>query len=283
MQRAEARTAQVPSWLRTLARHPDAIAAVLFLALVAGWAFFPSAFAPGDPLAAAPADRLLAPSWQHPFGTDELGRDLYTRVVHGSALSLRATLLAVFIGLAAGSLVGAAAGYAGGLVDEGVMRIVDVILAIPGLMLSLAVIAALGPGPLPIAIAVGAGAIPSFARVVRAETLRVRSSDFVEGLHAIGARGTRVLFRHVLPNVAGQAIALATATMGTAILAVSALSFLGFGAAPPAPEWGNLISGGRNYLATAWWLTTLPALIVVLTVLSINRVSHLVDRTRRMR
>ncbi|MFT4305845.1 MAG: ABC transporter permease [Microbacterium sp.] len=266
--------------VRSALARPGLLLSVLVVLVLVGWVIAPDLFAPGDPLRAVPEDRLAAPSAAHPFGTDELGRDLYVRVVHGASLSVRSTLLAVLIGLGAGSAIGMIAGYLGGTADTALMRVVDVLLAIPGLMLSLAVIAALGTGTLPIALAVGVGSVPSFARVVRAETMRVRASEFVEAARVVGVRGPRMLVRHILPNVVGQVLVLATATIGTAVLAVSALSFLGFGAAPPAPEWGNLISEGRDFLGTAWWLTVLPAAVVVATVLSINHISRALGRAR---
>ncbi|WOF22349.1 ABC transporter permease [Microbacterium betulae] len=263
---------------RRALRRPGLLLAIAVVVIVAGWAIAPGLFAPGDPLRAVPEDRLGAPSAAHLFGTDELGRDLFIRVVHGASLSIRSTLLAVVIALVAGSLVGILAGYLGGVVDGVLMRAIDVVLAIPGLLLSLAVIAALGAGSLQISIAVGVGSLPSFARVVRSETMRVRSSDFVETCRALGVRGPRMLVRHVLPNVLGPVVVLAVATLATAVLAVSALSFLGFGTPPPAPEWGNLISEGRDYLASAWWLTMLPAAVVVAVVLSVNHLSRSLSR-----
>jgi len=194
--------------------------------------------------------------------------------VHGAGLSLGAALVAVSVGLVVGSLPGLLAGFLRGWVDESLMRVVDVLLAIPALLLSLALVTALGFGTVKVAIAVGITSIAACARVMRSEVLRVREAAYVEAAVAGGARRSRVLFRHVLPNSTGPLLVLATLELGTAILAVSSLSFLGYGAVPPTPEWGSLVAGGRDFLGTAWWLTAMPGLTIALTVLSAGRISR---------
>ncbi|WP_280448658.1 ABC transporter permease [Nocardia brasiliensis] len=246
--------------------------------LAVGWALFPSVFASGDPLVGVPAQKFQSPSPQHWFGTDNLGRDLYTRMVHGAGLSLTATLAAVGIALVAGSILGLLSGAAGGVVDTVVMRVIDVLLSIPALLLSLALVTALGFGTRNVAIAVGVSLVANFARVMRSEVLRVRQAAFVEAARAGGARWHTVLLRHVLPNSYQPVLALAAVEFGMAVLAVSALSFLGYGAKPPTPEWGSLISEGRNYLATAWWMTTLPGLVIVAVVLAAQRLGRAAGR-----
>ncbi|MFD8092113.1 MULTISPECIES: ABC transporter permease [Streptomyces] len=260
-------------WLR----RPGLVAAVAVLALVLLAAFFPGLFTGRDPLSGVPAERLRGPSLHHLFGTDQLGRDLFSRVVHGAALSLKATSLAVAVGLVAGSALGLAAGYVGGLLDDALMRIADVLLAIPNLLLSLALVTALGFGTVKVAVAVGVTSVAGFARIMRAEVLRVREATYVEAARSSGSRPLAVLLRHVLPNASGPVLVYAAVEFGTVVLAVSALSFLGYGAEPPAPEWGSLVSGGRDYLATAWWLTTLPGLTIAATVLAAGRVSRALD------
>ncbi|ORI19206.1 ABC transporter permease [Rhodococcus sp. 1168] len=252
-------------------------ASVVVLLLAVGFALFPSVFASGDPLEGVPAEKLQGPSAAHWFGTDNIGRDLYTRVVHGAGLSLTATLFAVAIALIVGSSIGLLAGAVGGLLDAILMRIVDVLLSIPALLLSLALITALGFGTRNVAIAVGVSLIANFARVMRSEVLRVRRSLYVEAAYASGVRWYDVFRRHILRNSYAPVIALAAVEFGMAVLAVSALSFLGFGAVPPTPEWGSLISEGRNFLATAWWMTTLPGLVIVVVVLSAHRVGHAIE------
>ena len=251
------------------------------VALAVLWAIIPGVFAPGDPLTGVPADKLLPPSAAHWFGTDTLGRDLFGRVVHGAVHSLSGALIAVTVGLALGTVLGAIAGAVGGVVDDVLMRIVDVLLAIPGLLLSLSVIILLGFGTVNAAIAVGLGSVAAFARLMRAEVARVRRTEYVEAAFGSGATFFAVLRRHVLPNSLTPIVALAALQFGTAILAISTLGFLGYGAPPPTPEWGLLIAEGRNYVGTAWWLTALPGLIVVAVVLSANRISHRIGRGTR--
>ncbi|MBF6098385.1 ABC transporter permease [Nocardia cyriacigeorgica] len=255
------------------------IPASAVIVLVVGWALAPSVFAGGDPLKGVPAQKFQPPSAEHWFGTDNLGRDLYTRMVHGAGLSLTATLTAVAIALVAGTLLGLLAGALGGVVDMVVMRVVDVLLSVPALLLSLALVTALGFGTRNVAVAVGVSLIANFARVMRSEVLRVRRAAYVEAARASGVRWYTVLARHILPNSFPPVLALAAVEFGMAVLAVSALSFLGYGTAPPTPEWGSLISEGRNYLATAWWLTTLPGLVIIAVVLSAQRVGRAVTRS----
>lgn len=276
--RQDAATPGRLAWVGELAHRPGLLLAIAWLALVLVAAFVPQVLAPGDPLTGVPADKLQAPSAAHWFGTDQLGRDLYTRVVHGTQLTLEAALVAVGVGLLVGALVGLVAGFVGGLFDDVVMRAVDVLLSIPALLLSLALITALGFGTVKVAIAVGLASVATVARIMRSEVLRVRSSVYVEAAHAGGSRWWSVLFRHVLPNAAGPVVVLAALQLGAAILAVSALSFLGYGAPPPAPEWGALVSGGRDYLRTSWWLTTLPGLTIAVSVLAAGRISRALDR-----
>lgn len=252
-------------------------AAVILLAL--GWAFAPELFSTLSPFKTNTAARLRPPSLQHWFGTDYLGRDVYTRAVFGAALSLKATVIAVAIGLVAGSGIGLVAGFAGGRLEELLMRVIDVLLAVPGLLLSLTIMTVLGFGTVNVAIAVGVSTIAAFARVMRAEVLRVKSQPFVEAAMASGVGWLANLLRHVLPNAAGPVVALAGLEFGVAILAVSALSFLGFGAPPPAPEWGSLVAEGRTYLANAWWLTIMPGLVIVAVVLAVNRLGQALHRT----
>ncbi|BAJ74248.1 ABC-type dipeptide/oligopeptide/nickel transport systems, permease components [Microbacterium testaceum StLB037] len=269
--------------LPSVVRRPLVAASILWLLIVVVAALWPAVLAPGDPLGGTPAENLQPPSWGHWFGTDQLGRDLYTRVVHGTALTVSAAAIAVGVGVAVGSAVGLVSGFVGGRTDAVLMRVADVLLAIPGLLLSLAVITALGFGTVNVAVAVGIASVASVARVLRSEVLRVRSAPYIEAARASGNGWTAVLLRHVLPNAIAPVLVLAVLEFGTAILAVSALSFLGYGAPPPAPEWGALVSGGRDYLRTAWWLTALPGLTIAVTVLAANRLSRGLDADGRAR
>lgn len=271
------RTTDLRRVLRFLLRRPGLVVSVLVVVLMVLAAFWPGLFTSKDPLHGVPSENFRAPSAAHWFGTDELGRDVFARVVHGAQLSLQATLIAVAVAFVVGGLLGLVAGFVGRWVDDVLMRFVDVLLSIPALFLSLALVTALGYGTVKVAVAVGIASVAAFARVTRAEVLRVRQAVFVEAAHACGARWYSVLGRHVLPNAVGPVLVLATLDVGSSILAVSALSFLGYGAPPPAPEWGTLISDGRNYLANAWWLTALPGLAIAATGLATNRIARALD------
>ncbi|GAA2973948.1 ABC transporter permease [Actinokineospora diospyrosa] len=261
-------------------RRPGLVLSVAVVVFVLLCAVAPELFTAQDPIAGVPAERLQGPSAAHLFGTDETGRDVFARVVHGAALSLRATTLAVLVSLVAGAALGLLAAGRGGWVDSLVMRVVDVLQAVPSILLSLALVTALGFGTTNVAIAVGIANLATFARLMRAEVLRVRSGVYVEAARAAGVRWSGVLLRHILPNSIGPVLVLATLTFGTTVLEVSALSFLGYGATPPTPEWGSLVAGGRSFLATAWWMTTFPGLTVAAVVLATNRISRALDGER---
>lgn len=247
--------------------------AYLVLLLAVLWAVVPGLFSSYDPIASVPGQQLRAPNLIHFFGTDALGRDVFSRVVHGSVHSLSGAFIATAVGFVVGTALGLLSGSAGGIVDEIIMRIVDVLLSIPALLLALTIIILLGFGTLNASIAVGVSAIAAFARLMRSEVIRVRASDYVEA--AIGSGGTlaKVLWRHVLPNALTSVVAFSALQFGSAILQLSTLSFLGYGAPPPTPEWGLLVAEGRNYVATAWWLTAAPGLVVVIMVLAANQIS----------
>jgi peptide/nickel transport system permease protein len=261
--------------------RPGALLAAAVVLVVLAWAVAPRLFTSQDPITGVPADKLAAPSAAHWFGTDHLGRDLFARTVHGTGLSLTAAFVAIGISLVVGGALGLVAGFAGGWVDTLVMRASDVLLAIPGLLLSLAVVTALGFGTLKVAVAVGVAAIATFARVMRVEVLRVRGATYVEAARLAGAREGAVVLRHVLPGAAGPVLVLAAVELGAVVLAVSALSFLGFGAAPPTPEWGSLVAEGRNYLATAWWYSTLPGVVIAAFVVAVGRLGRAFSYDRR--
>jgi peptide/nickel transport system permease protein len=264
-----------------LARKPIFIIALLYVLFVIVSAIFPSWFSSGQPYATYPTDVMQSPSLHHLFGTDNIGRDLWTRVLYGSALTIKATLLAIAIGLVAGLSFGVVSGFYGGWADALIMRIVDTLLAIPALLFALAIITSVGYGTIPVALAVGLGVIPGFARTTRAEVLRVKTQPFIEAARASGASWLRVLVRHILPNSWGPVAVLAVLDAGVVIIAIASLSFLGFGAPPPASEWGTLISAGRDYLVTSWWLSLLPGLFVAVLVLSLNHISKTLQELER--
>lgn len=265
---------------RPLARHGERALWALVLAVVAAWAVVPGWFTDRDPLRGSVAERLRAPSAEHWFGTDELGRDLYARVVHGTAPSLTAALLAVTLAFTAGVLLGALAGFFRGWVDLVVSRVTDVLFAVPGLLVALAGVTVLGFGVVNVAVAVAVAGMSAHARVMRAEVLKVSGTAFVEAAAGSGVGRGLVLLRHVLPNAIGPVVSMAVLEVGGVVLTVSALSFLGFGAAPPTPEWGALVASGRDHLRTAWWLTTFPGLAVALLVLGATRLVRLLEPAR---
>lgn len=262
-------------------RRPGLVLAVLFVAFVVGSAVVPGWFTRYDPNATSPAEKLRSPSAAHWFGTDELGRDLFSRVLHGSSLTIEATLGSVALAVVAGLTLGVVAGFFGGWADALIMRLVDVALAVPRLLLALTVVTALGFGTLPIAIAVGVGILPGFTRITRAQVLRIKALPYIEAARTGGASWVRVLSRHILPNAWGPVLVLAVLDFGVAVLWISALSFLGFGAAPPKAEWGMLISQGRSYLITSPWLTLLPGFFVGLVVFSLNHISKSLEEMQR--
>lgn len=262
---SEANTATEPK--QGALRSPALWLTVAPLVVVIGWALFPSLFSGFDPITGVPAHKLQEPSAQHWFGTDHLGRDVFARVVHGTSQTLLTAGLAVLIGLIAGTGLGLLAATAGRAADAVTMRLIDVLLAVPGFLISLIIVTAFEPGPVSLGIGVGIASIASFARVVRSEVLRVRSLDYVEAAFMNGGTYWSVVFKHILPNSCGPVLALLAVDLGVAILAISGLGFLGFGSPPPTPEWGLLIAEGRQYLASAWWLTTLPGAVIVAVVI----------------
>ncbi|WP_455274693.1 ABC transporter permease [Rhizobium herbae] len=261
--------------------QPGLVLAYLTLAIALLWAVAPGLFTSYDPVQGLPGQQLKAPSALHFLGTDALGRDLYARLVYGAVHSLSGAIAAVAIGLFVGTALGVVAGSVDGWIDEVIMRLVDVLLSIPVLLLSLSIIILLGFGTVNAAIAVGFTSVASFARLVRSEVVSVRRSEYVEAAFGSGGTFFKVLWRHVLPNSLTSVIAFTALQVGSAILQLSTLGFLGYGAPPPRPEWGLLIAEGRNYIATAWWLTAAPGIVVVLVVLSVNRVSQAIGRAQR--
>lgn len=256
---------------------PATILSLIVLAVAALWALAPGIFAPEDPYKGVDV-ALLAPSGEHIFGTDAVGRDLLSRVIFGARQSLLGALIAVAVGLVLGTLIGLIAGTQRGWVETVLMRLVDVLLAIPGILLSLSIIIVTGFGSLQAAFAVGMTSVATFARLARSQVIQIAGADFVEAAYGSGATQTQVLVRHVLPNSLTPVLALAALQFGTAFLQLSILGFLGYGAPPPTPEWGLLIAEGRDFMATAWWLILLPGLAIVATVMSANHLSQVIQQ-----
>jgi peptide/nickel transport system permease protein len=256
--------------IRRFTRHVGGMIGLILLLLLIATAVFAPAIAPYDPLRVSPIDALLPPSSDHWMGTDTLGRDVMSRVIFGTRISLRLGLVSVSIALSLGVLIGVLAGYLGGRVDGVLMRLVDVLLAFPSLILALVAVFALGPGLTNAMIAVGISTIPAFARITRGEVLSAKENLYVQSAQALGASTSTVMFRHILPNIIAPNIVMAALMTGTAILAGAALSFLGLGAQSPTPEWGLMLSQGRAFMSLAWWLTLFPGLGIMLTVMAMN-------------
>ena len=226
--------------------------------------------APYDPLAQDLYQRLQPPSTDHWFGTDDFGRDILSRIVYGSRISLRIGLIAISLALTGGTLFGLVAGYRGGMVDMLIMRSMDLMLAFPSILLAIAIVAVIGPGIENAILAVSIVLVPQFARLVRSSVLTVREATYVEAARALGATESRLLFYSILPNCTAPLIVQTTLGMGTAILDAAGLSFLGLGAQPPVPEWGAMLSGGRELLLRAPWVMTFPGLAIFAVVLGLD-------------
>lgn len=256
--------------LRRLVRDPLALSGLVVVLLFAAAALAAPWVAPYDPTAVDPAGRLAGASVRHPLGTDPLGRDLLSRLLYGGRWSLGAAGLATLLVMTVGVTVGTVAGYAGGWLDQLVMRVVDVLLGLPSLVLALAIAGTLGPGIRNVLLGLVAVWWVDYARIVRSLVLGLREREFVMAARALGAPTYQVLLRHVLPSVVPPVAVLATLEMGSLILALSGLNFLGLGVQPPTPEWGAMINEGRRYLATAPQLMLYPGLAISLVVLGFN-------------
>jgi peptide/nickel transport system permease protein len=257
---------------------PTVVLAFVVLALVLSWVVAPGLFTSHDPATGVPADKFLAPSTTHWFGTDHLGRDEFARVVYGTASSVGSAIVAVGIGVLVGGLIGLLAGFLSGLTDAVLSRFVDVLLAIPSFLLAVVVVSSLGFETINAAIATGVSAVAVFARVMRSEVITTRRAVFVEASFLQGGSRWHVLGRHVLPNASRSVLSLAVLQFGLSILVIAGLAFLGYGDPPPASDWGLLISAGKDY-PLAPWLVYAPALVTIATVLSVNRISRWLRKT----
>ncbi|MCY7325757.1 MAG: ABC transporter permease [Microbacteriaceae bacterium] len=245
-----------------------AIAASAFLLVLVVAAVAPALLTGADPIQTQVLQALRAPSIEHPFGTDQTGRDVFARVVYGTRYSLAIGVLATTIAMTAGLLVGTLAGLAPRVIDGAISRVIEVLMSFPEFLLALLVIAILGPGPVSLVIAISLAAVPVYARVARVQTFTVRRSGYVRAALILGVPKWRSVLRHVVPNTLGPLLVMATIGFGTAIASAAGLSFLGLGPQPPTPGWGLILSEGRNFLGTAWWIAVFPGLVVTVTVIS---------------
>lgn len=216
------------------------------------------------------ANRLIAPNKDHVFGTDHYGRDIFARIIFGSRVSLSVGLVTIAISLTFGSLIGATAGYYGGRIDDILMRIMDIFLAIPSLLLAISIVAALGPGMLNLLIALSISQVPRFARIVRSSILSVKDQEFIEAARACGTKNGRIIMKHILPNAMGPIIVQATLNMASTILNIAALSFIGLGIQPPTPEWGSMLSDVKTQMRYYPYLAIIPGIAIIIAVMSLN-------------
>ncbi len=254
-----------------LLHHRSAMLGLSIIAVLILLALLAPVIAPYDPIKIS-RDVMLPPSRAHIMGTDNLGRDVFSRVAFGARYSLQMGFIAVAIAATSGTLIGVIAGTYGGVIDGFFMRLIDALMALPGILLALTVAATLGPGLYNAMIAVGVAWIPSFARIVRSSVLQIKETTYVEAARASGANELRLITRHILPNTLAAILVLASLGVATAILVGAALSFLGVGASPPTPEWGIMLSDGRPYMRSAWWIMAFPGLAITVTVLGANLV-----------
>ncbi|MDO4690719.1 MAG: ABC transporter permease [Fusobacterium sp.] len=216
------------------------------------------------------SNRLTPPNSQNWLGTDEFGRDIFARLIHGARVSLKVGILAVGLSIIIGGTLGALSGFYGGYIDNVIMRTMDIFLAVPSILLAIAIVSALGPSIINLMVAISISSVPRYARIVRASVLSIRDQEFIEAAKAIGASNTRIIFKHIIPNSLAPVIVQGTLGVASAILSTAGLSFIGLGIQPPDPEWGSMLSGGRQYLRYAWWVTTFPGVAIMITILSLN-------------
>jgi peptide/nickel transport system permease protein len=256
--------------MRRLMRDKLAIVGLVILVVFLLTAIFAPLLAPYDPIAQTLGDRRTPPSRQYLLGADDLGRDVLSRIIFGTRKSLQVGVVSVSLAILVGALIGAVSGYLGGWIDTLVMRLMDIMLAFPALLLAIAIVTILGPGLMNMLYAIAIVSIPAYARIVRASVLSVKGQDYVLASRAVGSGGGRILFRHVLPNCLTPLIVQGTLGIGTAILDAAGLSFLGLGAQPPEPEWGAMLGQGRFAVFTAPHIVLFPGLAIMLTVLGFN-------------
>ncbi|MDD7319272.1 MAG: ABC transporter permease [Prevotellaceae bacterium] len=258
--------------MRRLMKNKAAVAGLIYLIVIILLAIFADVLFDYQSQCIDPniPERLQWPSWEHPFGTDEYGRDLLVRIIFGSRVSLSIGFIAVFFGLIIGGILGAIAGFFADRIDNIIMRICDIFLAVPMMLMAIVIVAALGASMVNLVIALSISSVPIFARIVRSAVLTVRDMEYVEAAQAIGAKTPRIIFRYILPNCMGPIVVQTTLRIAATISNTAALSFLGLGVKPPRPEWGALLSGGRDFIRDSSYLACIPGICIMLTILSLN-------------
>lgn len=267
---ANSRALRWKSFYKKLAKNKAALAGAFIILVFALLAIFAPLIAPHNPSTFDLPNKLQPPSSDNWLGTDDKGRDILSRILYGSRISLVVGILSTILGALVGIILGIVSGYYGKWVDTLIMRICDVLLAFPGILLALAIVSVLGASTTNVIIAVAFYAIPTFARIVRGSTLTVKKLEYIDAIKAMGARDTRIIFRHILPNIMSPIIVQSTLYIASAIITASALSFLGMGTKPPTPEWGTMLAQGRSYVAQAPHLTIFPGLVILLVVVGFN-------------
>lgn len=258
------------AFYKKLAKNKAAMAGAFIVLIFVFLAVFAPVIAPHDPIDPQVMKKLQTPSAEHWLGTDHQGRDILSRILYGARVSLIVGFLSTVIGAFVGVLLGIVAGYYGRWIDSLIMRICDVLLAFPGILLALAIVTVLGPSTINVIFAIAFFAVPTFARIVRGSTLSVKKLEYIDAIKAMGSSDARIIFKHILPNIVSPIIVQATLYIASAIITASALSFLGMGTQPPTPEWGMMLSQGRSYIAQAPHVTAFPGLVILLVVIGFN-------------
>lgn len=268
--RGRAKNSQTREIISRFMKNKVAVAGFFIILLLVFCALFPSLIAPYSYETMSTGPSFANPSAEHLFGTDEFGRDIFSRVIYGTRTSLAIWLLSVLIACVLGTILGCISGYYGNLTDNLIMRAVDILLAIPNLMLAISIVAALGRSQTNLILALGIGATGGFARVVRGQILTVKEQEYIEVARAIGASDFRIIFCHILPNCLAPIIVQISISVGSSILGAAGMSFIGLGIAPPNPEWGAMLSAGRSFFRDHWFVETFPGLAIMLAVFAFN-------------
>ncbi len=264
------KNSQMKEIIGRLFRNKAAIVGLVILLILVVCAIFADGLAPYDYAAQDLKNRFVPPCFAHPFGTDNLGRDILSRIIYGSRISLTVGLASVCLAAVIGIFLGSIAGFYGGRSDNIIMRAMDVLLAIPSLLLAISIAATLGNGIPNLILAIGFGAAPTYARIVRASILSLKEQEFIEAARSVGASDFRIIFHHILPNCLAPIIVQMTLGVASAILSTASLSFIGLGIAPPTPEWGSMLSAGRQYIRDAWHIVTFPGAAIMITIFGLN-------------